>query len=74
MNLLEFCGLAIEAMPMYDRFVFANMTIECGGKNGGGGKSRRHTSAKVYLVSPAVAAATAIRGTITDSRPSKLVK
>lgn len=31
---LEFGGPAIEEMPMYDRFVFANMTIECGGKNG----------------------------------------
>jgi len=31
---LEFGGEAIERMPMYDRFVFANMTIECGGKNG----------------------------------------
>jgi len=31
---LEFGGPAIEQMPMYDRFVFANMTIECGGKNG----------------------------------------
>ena len=31
---LEFGGEAIENMPMYDRFVFANMTIECGGKNG----------------------------------------
>jgi 3-isopropylmalate/(R)-2-methylmalate dehydratase large subunit len=31
---LEFGGPAITAMPMYDRFVFANMTIECGGKNG----------------------------------------
>ncbi|MFQ5706134.1 MAG: 3-isopropylmalate dehydratase large subunit [bacterium] len=31
---LEFGGPAVEAMPMYDRFVFANMTIECGGKNG----------------------------------------
>lgn len=31
---LEFGGETIENMPMYDRFVFANMTIECGGKNG----------------------------------------
>ena len=31
---LEFGGPTIEAMPMYDRFVFTNMTIECGGKNG----------------------------------------
>ncbi len=31
---LEFGGPTIENMPMYDRFVFANMTIECGGKNG----------------------------------------
>ncbi len=31
---LEFCGPAIENMPMYDRFVFSNMAIECGGKNG----------------------------------------
>ncbi len=31
---LEFGGPTISAMPMYDRFVFANMTIECGGKNG----------------------------------------
>ncbi|MFQ5769428.1 MAG: 3-isopropylmalate dehydratase large subunit [bacterium] len=31
---LEFGGPTIRAMPMYDRFVFANMTIECGGKNG----------------------------------------
>ena len=31
---LEFGGPTVEAMPMYDRFVFANMTIECGGKNG----------------------------------------
>ncbi|MCG8606733.1 3-isopropylmalate dehydratase large subunit [bacterium] len=31
---LEFGGPTIESMPMYDRFVFANMTIECGGKNG----------------------------------------
>lgn len=31
---LEFGGETIETMPMYDRFVFANMTIECGGKNG----------------------------------------
>ncbi len=31
---LEFGGPTIEAMEMYDRFVFANMTIECGGKNG----------------------------------------
>lgn len=31
---LEFGGATIEDMPMYDRFVFANMTIECGGKNG----------------------------------------
>jgi len=31
---LEFGGQTITDMPMYDRFVFANMTIECGGKNG----------------------------------------
>ncbi|MFQ5824947.1 MAG: 3-isopropylmalate dehydratase large subunit [bacterium] len=31
---LEFGGPTIEVMPIYDRFVFANMTIECGGKNG----------------------------------------
>jgi len=31
---LEFGGETIANMPMYDRFVFANMTIECGGKNG----------------------------------------
>lgn len=31
---LEFGGETIKNMPMYDRFVFANMTIECGGKNG----------------------------------------
>lgn len=31
---LEFGGQTIADMPMYDRFVFANMTIECGGKNG----------------------------------------
>jgi 3-isopropylmalate/(R)-2-methylmalate dehydratase large subunit len=31
---LEFGGPTISDMPMYDRFVFANMTIECGGKNG----------------------------------------
>ena len=31
---LEFGGPTIREMPMYDRFVFANMTIECGGKNG----------------------------------------
>ncbi len=31
---LEFGGPTIAEMPMYDRFVFANMTIECGGKNG----------------------------------------
>ncbi len=31
---IEFGGETIENMPMYDRLVFANMTIECGGKNG----------------------------------------
>ncbi len=31
---LEFSGPTISDMPMYDRFVFSNMTIECGGKNG----------------------------------------
>lgn len=31
---IEFGGPVIDRMPMYDRLVFANMTIECGGKNG----------------------------------------
>ncbi|MFQ5603377.1 MAG: 3-isopropylmalate dehydratase large subunit [bacterium] len=31
---LEFGGPTIENLSMYDRLVFANMTIECGGKNG----------------------------------------
>jgi len=31
---MEFCGPAIEALPMDDRFTMCNMAIEAGGKNG----------------------------------------
>ncbi|HOX38507.1 MAG TPA: 3-isopropylmalate dehydratase large subunit [Candidatus Brocadiia bacterium] len=31
---MEFCGSAIESLPMDDRFAMCNMAIEAGGKNG----------------------------------------
>jgi 3-isopropylmalate/(R)-2-methylmalate dehydratase large subunit len=31
---MEFCGPAVEALPMDDRFTMCNMAIEAGGKNG----------------------------------------